>query len=118
MAAPAFLPGMACLGILELWDVERDVNPEDLGCWEDLGLLAVLPWGADPHDPGSAPEGDGKGVWKVGNPIPGMFLSLGMWDLPVGTWSMGDLRDICPKFLSRAGISTGSVTYPLSQDLE
>lgn len=68
--------------------MERDVNPKDLGCWGDLGLLAVLPWGADPHNPGSAPEAAGKGVCKVGNPIARMFLSLGMGDLLVGTWSM------------------------------
>lgn len=87
------------------------MNPEDLRFLGDLGLLA------DPHDPGSAAEAAGKGLWKAVNAIPSTFLSLGIWDLLVGTWSTGDLGDTCPKFLSRAGITTGSVTHPLSPEL-
>lgn len=87
------------------------MNPEDLRFLGDLGLLA------DPYDPGSAAEAAGKGLWKAVNTIPSTFLSLGIWDLLVGTWSTGDLGDTCPKFLSRAGITTGSVTHPLSPEL-
>lgn len=92
-------------------------NPKGLRWWGDLGLLAVLPWGADPHNPSSAPEAAGKGLWKAVNPIPRIFLSLRTWDLLLGMWGTGDLWDTCPKFLSRAGITAGSVTHPFSPGL-
>lgn len=94
--------------------MERDINPKDLRSWGDLWLLAAPPRGAHPHDPGSALDATGKGLWKAENPIPRMFPSLGTQDLLVGTWSTGGLWDSCPKFLSNAGITLGSVTHPLS----